>query len=203
MTIELYEQLLLELERAKSPVLSYLQPGISKKDVDNILKLEGIDISLPDEVYDLYGWKNGIYDEEANTRSLGQLTLFTLGIFVSFNIAAVDYRERAVQYNYWPRGLFPLFGSGGGDYYLIDTNKQSVNFRMILFYSPSNPSFQGTVSAFDSLDSCLRSIIECYREKVYYIEPGSPYFESGDGEWAIRRKHNPRSEYYRISDKFA
>jgi len=199
---QLCEELLLELERAKSPVLSYLQPGISKKDVDNILEMTDIDISFPQEVYALYGWKNGISDEDADTRSIGELSLFTLGIFVSLNLAVEDYLGRAIHKSYWAKGLFPLFGSGGGDYYLIDTNKRSAHRGMILYYSPSNPYFRGTVSIFDSLDSCLSSILECYRTKAYYFEPDSPYLEiEANSEMAIRKKYNPRSEYYKILDK--
>jgi hypothetical protein len=77
--------------------LSYLQPGISKKGVDNILKMADINISFPDEVYALYGWKNGIGDEDANTRSTGEPRLFTLGIFVSLKMAAVDYFGWAIR----------------------------------------------------------------------------------------------------------
>lgn len=203
MVVELCEQLLLELEKSKSPVLPYLQPGISKKEIDNSLQLAGIDISFPKEVYSLYGWKNGINDEDSESRPIGELRLFTLGIFVSLNLATVNYLGRAIRKSYWSKGLFPLFESGGGDYYLIDTNKRSRKHGMILFYSPSNPFFQGAVSIFDSLDSCLTSIIECYRAKAYYFDPDSSYFDiEGELETAIWRKHNPKSEYYRILDKF-
>ncbi|GGB19877.1 SMI1/KNR4 family protein [Puia dinghuensis] len=203
MIVELCEQLLLELQKSKSPVLAYLQPGISKSDVDNSLKLADIDVSLPKEVYSLYEWKNGINDEDSESTPIGELRLFKLGVFVSLNLAIDDYLGLAIRKSYWSKGLFPLFGSGGGDYYLIDTQKRSVTRGMIMYYSPSNPYFQGTASIFDSLDSCLSSIIECYRVKAYYFNPDSPYLEiEGKLEMAIWRKHNPKSEYYRILDKF-
>jgi hypothetical protein len=204
MIVELCEQLLLELERAKSPVLSYLQPGISESEVDSRLKSANIDIVFPEEVHALYGWRNGINNEDAETKTLGALRLFKLGIFVSLDFSISNYLEWVIQYDYWPKGLFPLFDSGaGGDYYLIDTNKQSVTHGMILYYSVSNPYFQGTSSIFDSLDLCLTTIIECYREKAYYFNPDSSALQiESPLEMAIWRKRNPNSEYYKILDQF-
>ena len=203
MIIELCEQLLLELHKSKSSVLSYLQPGISKSDVDKSLQLAGIDISFPKEVYALYGWRNGINDEDSESKTLGELRLFKLGIFVSLNLAVDDYLKQAIRKSYWSKGLFPLFVSGAGDYYLINVNKRSATCGMIMYYSPANPYFQGTASIFDSLKSCLTSIIECYRAKAYYFDLDSPYLEIDPKlEMEIWRKHNPKSEYYRILDKF-
>jgi hypothetical protein len=113
MIVELCEQLLLELEKAKSPVLSYLQPGLSKSAVDSYLKSADIGIFFPKEVYALYGWKNGFNDEDAETKALGELWLFKLGIYVSLDLAIANYLGWAIQNDYWPKGLFPLFDSGG------------------------------------------------------------------------------------------
>ena len=202
MIVELCQQLVDELERSKSPILSYLQPGISRSQVDSKLKLADIDIPFPDEVYALYGWKDGVKDEYADTKALGELELFKLGIFTSLNLAIESYAG-AIQYNFWSEELFPLFGSGGGDYYLIDTNKSSPTYQMILFYSPSNPYFEGTISIFDSLDSCLISIIECYGTKAYFFNTDLLGFEiEGKLEMAIWRRNNPKSEYYNTLDRF-
>jgi hypothetical protein len=74
---------------------------------------------------------------------------------------------------------------------------------MILYYSLSNPDLPGPTSIFDSLDSCLSTIVECYKEKAYYFNPDSPVLEiEGRLEMAIWRKHNPNSEYYKILDRF-
>lgn len=49
MTVELCEQLFLELQKIKSPILSYLNPGISKSAVDESLQLADL---LPNAVAD-------------------------------------------------------------------------------------------------------------------------------------------------------
>ena len=205
MIIDLCEQLLLELQKSRSLVPLYLQPGISRSDVERSLQVAGIDISLPEEVYSLYGWRNGIDEDESDSEStpFGQLQLFTLGIYISLNLAIQEYAQNAIRQSYWPKTLFPLFGSVGGDYYLIDTGNTSLTYGMIMYYSPANPYFQGAVSIFDSLESCLRSVTECYSTKAYHFDLDSHYFEiDALREKAIWRKHNPRSEYYKILDKF-
>jgi len=203
MIAHLFKQLFLEMKASNSPLWSYLQPGISKEVVDNNLTKANLDVAFPDEIYSLYEWHNGVNENEAREKDIGELSLFKLGIFSSLSFAIDNYIEYAVQNSYWSKGLFPLFESGGGDYYLIDSNKHSATYKMIFFYSPSNSYFQGVASIFDSLDSLLSSVIECYREKAYYFSPDSPDLEIKPKlEMAIWRKHNPNSEYYRILDKY-
>lgn len=49
----------------------------------------------------------------------------------------------------------------------------------------------------------MTCIKECYREKIYYFNKDSPDLEIKDElEMAIWRKHNPRSDYYKLLDKF-
>ena len=203
MIAELCRQLLAELKTSKSPLLSYLQPGISKEVVDDTLRKANLDIVFPDEVYSLYGWKNGINEDESELKDLGELSLFQLGIFTSLNLSMNSYLGWAVQKGYWSQGLFPLFESGGGDYYLIDTNSKSTTYKMILLYSPSNPYIRHAVSIFDSLDSWLTSVIECYRQKAYFFDSDSSYLEIDPKiQNAIWRKNNPNSEYFRILENY-
>ena len=112
MTVELCEQLFLELQKIKSPILSYLNPGISKSAVDESLQLADLDIAFPAEVYSLYEWKNGIDDEAWQSRMVGELCLFKLGIFVSLNVAIVSYIKQAGQPGYWSKSLFPIPTAG-------------------------------------------------------------------------------------------
>ncbi len=203
MTSELCAQLFEELKRVGSPLISLLQPGIPREMVDKKLGAADVGISFPDEVYSLYEWKNGVEDDESSEYTVGELRLFTLGIFDSFDVAKGSYLEWSVRGDYWPRELFPLFESCGGDYYLIDTNAHSSTYRMIMFYSPSNPYFQGVASIFDSLDSCLTSIIECYRKQAYFFTSGSRSLETRpEIVNEIWEKNNPNSEYFRILEKY-
>jgi SMI1 / KNR4 family (SUKH-1) len=175
MIAELCDQLLHELIIVKSPIVSSLQPGNSKEITENLLKEANINLVIPDEVYSLYGWRNGITEDDASSKDFGEISLFTLGIFTPLNFSIDSYKESAIVKGYWAESLIPLFESGGGDYFLIDTHEKSITYKMILFYSPSNPYIHQPTSIFDSLDSLLTNIIECYREKAYYFSPDSPY----------------------------
>lgn len=64
-------------------------------------------------MYDLYEWKNGIVDEELEMQTIGELMLFSLGIFPSLSSAVESYSSHRSEIAYWNEGLFPLFESGG------------------------------------------------------------------------------------------
>jgi hypothetical protein len=199
MITELCDQLLKELEIARSPLLAYFQPGISKKNVEGALLENNIDLTIPSAVYALYAWRNGLTDEIVDSKASGEVRLFQLATFTSLNIAIQNYLAPDLKNLSWSKHLFPLFDSFAGDFYLIDTNEKSDTFKMIMFYSPANPYFENCVSIFDSLETCLTTVAECYREKAYCYIPGSPYLEINPRlELSIWKKNNPNSEYYKI-----
>jgi hypothetical protein len=70
---------------------------------------------------------------------------------------------------------------------------------MIIFFSFSNPYILKGASIFDSLETCLVTIAECYRKKAYYYTAGYPELEiNPELEMSIWEKNNPNSEYYKI-----
>ena len=199
MVDKLYDQLLKELEKARSPVLSYLQPGISRPIIDKSLIENNIEVSIPDEVYSLYQWRNGVTEDAINSMSSGEVELFRLAIFDSLGISIQNYQGPDLQNYTWAKGLFPLFDNGLGDYYLIDTKEGSDTYKMIMYHPASNPYIQGIASVFDSLDTCLATVAECYRRKAYYYLPDSPYLEIDPKlEKNLWEEMNPKSEYYKI-----
>jgi hypothetical protein len=196
---ELCEQLLKELEIAGSPLLSYFQPGISRRTVDDILEKNDIELDLPDEVYSLYQWRNGLNEDKVRSKAMGEVGLFTLAVFNSLSNSIKTYQDPDVQKYSPSKGLFPLFESSGGDFYFIDTDKKSDTYKMIIFYSFANPYILHGASIFDSLDTCLVTVVECYRKKAYYYIQGLPDLEINPKlEMSIWEKNNPNSEYYKI-----
>ena len=197
---ELCDQLLEEMEVARSPMLSYFQPGISRRIVDDILVKNYVKLTVPEEVYLLYQWRNGLKDDVVNSKDSGEVELFRLATFTSLNISIQNYQGAYLHGHRWFKGLFPLFDNGLGNFYLIDTNQSSDTYKMIMFYSPSNPLIENcVVSIFDSLETCLTTVAECYRKKAYYYIPGSPYLAiDSQLEMSIWGNNNPNSEYYKI-----
>jgi hypothetical protein len=131
--------------------------------------------------------------------SSGEIELFKLAVYRSADMAIKNYQGPEFLNSGVPGQFFPLFDSLHGDLYLIDADKNSATYKMIMFYSSSNPYLDGAVSIFDSLESCLITVAECYRQKAYYYPTGSPYFEINPKlEISIWKKNNPGSEYFKI-----
>ena len=198
MILDLCDQLLKELELAKSPLPLYFQAGISRHTVDDLLGKSNVEISLPDEVYAFYQWRNGLDDDTVNSKASGEVQLFTLAAFTSLKMSIQNYHSPDLR-DFSSKGLFPLFDSFVGEFYFIDTNDKSDTYKMIIFYSLSNPYIQHTASIFDSLETCLITIAECYRKRAYYYVPGLSYLEIQPKlEISIWENNNPNSEYYKI-----
>lgn len=188
-----------ELQIIRSPLLPYFQPGVSRDIVDDLLVKNNVELKLPDEVYELYQWRNGLIDDAISSKSSGEVQLFKLAVFTSVQFSIKNYQGPDLRDWGVSEKLFPLFDSLVGDFYLIDTDKTSDTYKMIMYYSPSNPYFQDAVSIFDSLESCLLTVGECYRQSAYYYPSGSPYFEINPKlEVSIWKKNNPNSEYFKI-----
>lgn len=185
-----------EILQIKHPFIeSSLQAGIFKEDIS--FMLQNTAVQLPEEVYDLYSWHNGLKTDILENEPLGVLWVFWMGAFTPFEFALEDYRE-FVAAGYWNEHYFPLFCSGGGDYYLIDCNSLSSTYRRILLYSPSNVDLDGIITVYDSLPQLLQSVIECYKAGAYTVDEKNYLQMNYEIEQKIAKANNPNSEYWRI-----
>ncbi len=198
----LLNQLSKELERIKSPLIDFFQPGIARRDIDEKLKKEGVALQMPAEVFDLYKWRNGLKEEILDSKAIGEISLFSLGIFSSLAAAIKSYQHYAIQNKYWDEGMFPLWESGGGDFYLIDCNKKSKTYRRIMFFSHIDPIVSdGVKSKFDSIETLIQSILECYQRGIYrYDYPDRSFLEVDDKlQLIVFIGNNQKSEYWKIA----
>jgi hypothetical protein len=111
------------LTKTGSNLPGLLEQGINNTSIDRILEKIRFPYKLPAPVYDLYQWKNGT--SISDDKSLGELWLFPMGTFLSFQIAVDRYMSLACKDEYWKPFMFPLFQSGGGDYFLIDCDNRA------------------------------------------------------------------------------
>jgi len=196
----LLDELFKELEKTDSPVASLLQSGLSEVQIEEGLRAKGITLLLPKDVFDLYAWKNGLKHEIIDAKSIGAIRLFGLGIFPSFDDAIESYYYYAIKNKYWDCNLFPLFESGGGDFYLIDCSQDSPTYKMILFFSLVDPIVSnGVKTKFDSLLALIQSMLECYQKKIYwYNNSGGGFLEMNyELQLEVFIKNNPRSDYWK------
>jgi len=187
---------LLEVLQLKHPFIgNSLQAGIEKENIDSML--QGTTVKLPKEVYELFSWRNGLKAEILENEPLGKLWVLQMGAFAPFEFALEDYLQ-FVAAGYWKEHYFPLFGSGGGDYYLIDCNPASSIYNMVLFYSPSDVDFDGYITVYDSLPQLVQSVIACYTSGAYRVDKENYLQIDYLFEREIAKANNPKAEYWRI-----
>lgn len=192
-TLKQFEQI---LARKNAQLLEALNDGISDGEIVGTLKKNNIGLILPDDVFALYNWKNGIgYDLQIDP------SFFTLGIFMPFDDATKAYLYYTEQEPLWEKKLFPLFESRGGDYFLIDCDKQSKDYEKLFIYSPlTNPFYyeESVISYVDSLNNLFKCILDFYNNDIYVSDfSREKLIVNTRKRHEIFEKNNPQSEYWK------
>jgi len=186
------------LQRNDAPVLKYLLEGLKREYITD--RIKKIDLIFPEELFDLYSWRNGTKWEKGI--KLGSLWFFPGALFFSLEMAIEIYSARITKDKYWKNKMFPVFGSGGGEFYLIDLDINSPGYKKIFYYCLNETDFEVIVSYFDSLEAGLMTILECYNEGAYYLESDDENDQMLNSHSAIERKIsrrlNPNSEYWTL-----
>jgi len=201
-THKLLESLLNELERHNAPVLRYLKDGVSKEKIEAAFEENNIPLKLPEEVLELYKWKNGvsafIEDDEP---IIGELELFTQGVYTSFQLSFDTYISHILKSDFFTPSMFPLFESGSGELFLVECNPGSPEYKKILMFTLHDPILAGgeVKSKYDSMESLLLTVLECYQKGIYFFSEfeGKRVFDiERMSEVEVATKHNPTSDYW-------
>jgi len=187
--LESLEQLLKEIN---SPLLSKLNIGL-----DNHLQRDLItNLDLPEEVTAMYSWRNGT--EVKPNDPLGELWIFDFGLFVSLEYAISLYKEAVDFVPKWDKYKFPLYVSGGGEYYLIECDKKKKEYGMIYFHSIGNFDFDIIITKFDSLQTFFLTMIECYQKNAYTFDSDNSIKFNFELECEISKALNPNSDFWKL-----
>lgn len=181
------------LQKYNPKLLDNLQEPLSKHRIDEVG--EKLNIKLAQSIYDLFEWKNGVYLPEEYY--LGSAWLFPLGGFFPIENSIERYEYYAGNDGYWSPTMFLVFESGGGEMYLLECDENSPQFGMIYMHSIGDFSFDVIISAYDSLDSLISTIIECYEQGCYRLV-GNSIQSDYELEKSISKKYNPKSEIWKI-----
>jgi len=179
------------LKKINAPILKKLNPGIKVKEQ---LDLIG-NLSLPPEVNTLYSWKNGtnILPED----SFGILWLFDFGAFLPLSEAVKLYSDGVNNVEKWDKSKFPLFVSGGGEFYLLECDPDNKNFGMIYFHSVGDIEIDVIVTKYDSIQAFFASTLKCYEQGAYtFSDEGELVFNFGL-ECKICSKLNPNADFWK------
>ncbi|AFY80207.1 HEAT repeat domain-containing protein [Oscillatoria acuminata] len=161
-------QILSWVEQYKPWFVDYLQPGLSKNEIDKLVK--NLPVQVPPEVYELYQWRNGA--------TKGDLCKETAWIFENWTFQPLqEALLRAQSYHSSlspskPEGvdlvkLFPIFyPPQGPEQGVIEI---SINKE---FYSPviflDFEQWPDTIKKYASLTSMMLTMAECYETGAYY-----------------------------------
>jgi hypothetical protein len=177
-----------------TPILSKLNHGIN---------IEGKEINnfngkIPYDVFHLFKWKNGIKPEN-NIDPIGTLSLFTLGMPLSFDEIIYIQKERAGKELGWETTKLPLFEDGGGEYFLIECDYSKNSFGKIIYFSNGSPHFNRMISIYDSLYTLFKTIYECNESGAFsYLSKKWMLDINRSGANKISRKLNPFSDYWKL-----
>jgi hypothetical protein len=191
---ELLEELLTQLKLAQSPLVNLLQNGISREEIKN--GIEGHNLKIPDGLQDIYFWRNGVKANDQRSWKLTEMFMLSLGIFRPFSISLETYENAKIEL--WPEFMFPVFQSGAGETYLVNCDIQNPT-KFISYFAPADWRFDGLITMFDSLETMVYSISECYKQRAYYYNTGDYRLQINDErEAAICGAINPESDYWNL-----
>lgn len=202
-------QYLQELEKLaiQKGIKSYqlLDKGIDKETVFS--KLNIYFENIPNEIYELFLWKNGIIN--TGNHKLGTLWHIPMHYFLNIDEAINNYRYDCIKENFFPKNFFPILASGGGDLLLFNMSKLNDDLPKIFFYSLSNPDFyslsnpdsDAMMSAFDNLETFLKTLIICFERNIFFADDDGLIETDDDKEYAISKELNPNSDYWKLRDE--
>ncbi|MEC4811699.1 MAG: HEAT repeat domain-containing protein, partial [Scytonema sp. PMC 1069.18] len=195
-------QILKWIKKNKPWYVKYLQPGLSRGEIENLVR--DLQIQLPSEVYELYQWRNG-----ASEGDLGQETawLFQNWTFKPLQEVVAQYKKS-------------LSNQPNRDLSRNQCNSYFSNFeRLEIFYNPWQSQTglilintildfcpvileyfdEGDLSIlqkYTSITTMMQTMAECYETGAYYIDPKvyEGYFISchPQKEHLIWRKYNSK-----------
>ena len=156
--MEMISQLLNEVEKSLQqldhPCVDHLNPGISSQKIQELF--EEIPLQPTQDLRALYTWRNGSKDSEGIT--LGELAFFPGFYLMSLEESIQTYLELRER-NGWDKFWFPIFASGGGDFYTMNLASEGQG-QILGFYV-----FEEEAQVeYRSLESMLTALKNCYEQ---------------------------------------
>ena len=160
--METITQLLNEIEKCLQQLdhscLDHLNPGLSSQQIQELF--EEIPLQPNQDLRALYTWRNGSKDCEGIT--LGELAFFPGFYLMSLEESIQTYMELRAR-NGWDKSWFPIFASGGGDFYAMNLAPEAQG-QILGFYVFEE---EGQVE-YRSLKSMLATLKVCYEQGIIF-----------------------------------
>ena len=160
--MEMITQLLNEIEKCLQQLhhscVDHLNTGISSQQIQELF--EKIPLQPTQDLRALYTWRNGSEDSEGIT--LGELAFFPGFYLMSLEESIQTYLELRER-NGWDKFWFPIFASGGGDFYamILATEGQGQILGFYVFEEEAQVEYR-------SLESMLATLKACYEQGIIF-----------------------------------
>ena len=155
-------QLLNEIEKSLQqldyPCVDHLNPGLSSQKTQELF--EEIPLQPTQDLRALYTWRNGSKDCEGIT--LGELAFFPGFYLMSLEESIQTYLELRER-NGWDKSWFPIFASGGGDFYAMNLASEAQGQILGFYVFEEEPQVE-----YWSLKSMLTTFKVCYEQGIIF-----------------------------------
>ena len=155
-------QLLNEIEKSLQqldyPCVDHLNPGLSSQKTQELF--EEIPLQPTQDLRALYTWRNGSKDSEGIT--LGELAFFPGFYLMSLEESIQTYLELRER-NGWDKSWFPIFASGGGDFYAMNLASEAQGQILGFYVFEEEPQVE-----YWSLKSMLTTFKVCYEQGIIF-----------------------------------
>ena len=160
--METITQLLNEIEKSLQQLdhscVDHLNPGISSQQIQELF--EKIPLQPTQDLRALYTWRNGSKDCEGIT--LGELAFFPGFYLMSLEESIQTYLELRER-NGWDKSWFPIFASGGGDFYAMNLAPEAQGQILGIYVFEEEAEVE-----YRSLKSMLATLKACYEQGIIF-----------------------------------
>jgi hypothetical protein len=181
-------QLEQEFERINAPVLKYFNPGLSEGEIKEMFSQVGL--IPPDELIELYKWRNGVRYREMPT---GKLCFGVNGVFYPLQDSVEIYNNSvAGDFPFY----YPIFSD---DTFLINLDNESPDYRKIFIYCPAL-LINEPQACYDSLSLMIQTFVTCFQKRIFSYDHDELFQEHYELTVEVCKGFNPMSVYWRESE---
>lgn len=173
------------LQQYRPEVASLLKPGLSLEEIQ--AQVKSLSFCLPQEVYELYQWHNGI-DFESFSKNFSNVDFlpFDMSFIPHFDFLPLEYaiedsnEMEKFRHEYTSpeddnchKPWFPIFGSDDLEYFLVFGDLVENQISPIMQCHLGGGSLP--IVRYPSLTTFMAIVAECYETGAYYLDEASEY----------------------------
>ena len=156
--ILLLDKIETSLQQLHHSCVDHLNPGLSSQKIQELF--EEIPLQPNQDLHALYAWRNGSEDSEGIT--LGELAFFPGFYLMSLEESIQTYLELR-ETDDWKKSWFPIFASGGGDFYAMNLAPESQGEIHGVYVYEEEPQVE-----YRSVESMLTALKNCYEQGIIF-----------------------------------